>query len=86
MNPDNVLIFILPLCDFSDEESQSLSLDELDRLWKQSRITKYRLENFLKDVNDDMLVDNTNNWIVIREENRKQVKTLRNQVSNSNII
>jgi hypothetical protein len=83
MNLDNVLIFILPLCDFSDEESQNLSLDELDRLWKQDRITKYKLENFLKDVNDDMLVDNTNNWIVIREENRKQSKILRNQVSNA---
>lgn len=65
---NNVLVFLLPLCDFSDEESQNFSMDELNDLWRNRKITKYELENFLKDVNDNMLVDNINNWIVMREE------------------
>lgn len=67
MNLNHVSVFILPLCDFSIEESQHFSLDELDCLWMQERITKYPLERFLQDVNDDTLVDNANNWIVARE-------------------
>ena len=65
MGFDNVQIFILPLCDFSFEESQNFSLDELNELWEKGKITKYRLSGFLQDVNDDLLIDNVNNWIVI---------------------
>ncbi|GAB6119002.1 hypothetical protein [Dysgonomonas termitidis] len=65
MKLDDIQIFLLPLCGFSYEESQNFSLAELNRLWKKGKITKYKLSGFLQDVNDDILVDNTNNWIVI---------------------
>lgn len=55
MNLNHVRVFILPLCDFSLEESHNLSLDELNSLWQQERITKYSLEHFLQDINDDTL-------------------------------
>ena len=64
MKIDDIQIFLLPLCGFSFEESQNFSLEELNGLWAKGKITKYKLPGFLQDVNDDMLVDNTNNWIV----------------------
>lgn len=66
MKMDDIQIFLLPLCGFSFEESQFFSLDELNRLWEKGRITKYNLHGFLQDVNDDMLIDNSNNWIAVR--------------------
>jgi hypothetical protein len=81
MKMDDVQIFLLPLCGFSYEESQNLSLVELNRLWEKGEITKYKLPGFLRDVNDDMLVDNTNNWIVMREEeNQEKINTLKGAV------
>lgn len=65
MKIDDIQIFILPLCGFSFEESQNFSLDELISLWEIGKITKYKLPGFLQDVNDDMLIDNTNNWIIV---------------------
>ena len=65
MKMDDIQIFLLSLCGFSHEESQSFSLAELNGLWEKGEITKYKLSGFLQDVNDDMLVDNTNNWIVV---------------------
>jgi hypothetical protein len=66
---DQILIFILPLCDFSLDESQKFSIEELNKLWTQGKITKYRFHHFMKDINDDYPADNTNNRIVIGEEN-----------------
>ncbi|WP_165044944.1 hypothetical protein [Dysgonomonas sp. ZJ709] len=73
MTPDQILIFMLPVCDFSLEESQFFSLEELDELWLERKVTKYKLPNFMKDINDDLLVDNVNNWIVMREESPKSI-------------
>lgn len=72
MKVDNIQIFLLPLCGFSYEESQNFSLAELNTLWKEGEITKYKLPGFLRDVNDDTLVDNVNNWIIIREEEKQE--------------
>lgn len=33
----------------------------------------------MEDINDDLLVDNTNNWIVMREE-KHQINTLKDAV------
>lgn len=81
MRTDDIVIFILPLCDFSDEESQTFSLDELNGLWKKGEVTKYKLSGLLRDVNDDTLIDNTNNWIIMREEEfQENINTLKKAV------
>lgn len=78
---DDIVIFILPVCGFSREESQNLSLGELNKLWQQDKIIKYKLPGFMEDINDDLLVDNTNNWIVMREEeHQEKINTLKEAV------
>lgn len=77
MNLDTIQVFLLPLCGFSYEESQNFSLDELNRLWEKGRVTRYDLPGFLQDVNDDMLVDNANNWIVAHGLPETDVKPVR---------
>lgn len=79
MKIDDIVIFILPVYGFSKEESQNLSLGELNKLWQQDKIIKYKLPGFMEDINDDLLVDNTNNWIVMREE-KHQINTLKEAV------
>ena len=76
---DDIVIFILPVCGFSKEESQNLPLGELNKLWQQDKIIKYKLPGFMEDINDDLLVDNTNNWIIMREE-KHQINTLKEAV------
>ncbi len=77
---DDIVIFILPVCGFSKEESQNLSLEELNNLWMEAKIIKYRFPGFIEDINDDLLVDNTNNWIVMREEKQKNRNKLKQAV------
>lgn len=75
MNLNNVSVFILPLCRFSLEESQGFSLDELNGLSLVGKATKYRFPDFMEDINDNLLVDNANNWIVMREEQPQNINT-----------
>jgi hypothetical protein len=77
MKVDDITIFILPVCDFSKEESQSFSLVQLNELWQKDKIIKYKFSGFMEDINDDLLVDNINNWIVMREEKQENVSMLK---------
>ncbi|NDV69976.1 hypothetical protein [Dysgonomonas sp. 25] len=67
MISNNIFIFILPVSNFSFEESMNLSFEELEKLWVDDEIIKYTLPNFMKDINDNLLVDNVNNWIIMKE-------------------
>lgn len=44
MRVDDTVIFILPVCDFSVEESQEFSTTE--------KIIKYRFPGFMEDINN----------------------------------
>lgn len=69
MSTDNIFIYVMPVCDFSSEESETLSLEQLDELTRQDKIVKYRLENFIIAINDEFCDCLTESWIALRTAN-----------------